>query len=290
MKERNAILVLLLASFIWGFAFVAQSKAADAIGPLTYNGIRMLIGAFTLLPLAYGTLKEHIEDKSYMRKLLMGGLLCGLCLGVASVLQQSGIAYTTAGKAGFITSLYILFVPIFSLLLGKRSTKRIWLCVLFGLLGAYMLSISDGFAVSKGDFLIFLCAIVFAIHILIIDHFGKDVNGVELSLMQFLIAGLCCFVLMFIVEKPDFTAVRSAIVPILYSGVMSCGVAYTLQIIGQKYVKPAPATLALSLESVWAAVGGALLLSERMSTREAFGCIILFSSVIIAQIPEKTKF
>lgn len=289
MKERNAIILLLITSLIWGFAFVAQSNAADSIGPLTYNGIRMLIGAIALLPLSFGKLKVHFKDKKYIKKLLKAGFLCALCLGCASVLQQAGIAYTTAGKAGFITSLYILIVPLLALCLGKKISRKVWICVFAGICGAYLLSMNEGFSIAKGDFLVLLCAVVFALHIMVIDHFGKDVDGVELSQMQFLFAGLACFILMFFFEDVDLGAIKSVSGAILYSGVMSCGVAYTLQIIAQKYVSPAPATLTMSLESVWAAIGGALILGERMSAKEMLGCCILFAAVVVSQLPEKIK-
>lgn len=289
MKERNAILLLLLTSMIWGFAFVAQSNAADSIGPLTYNGIRMLIGAVALLPLTYKKFKMHLKDQEYRKTLLKAGFSCALCLGVASVLQQAGIAHTTAGKAGFITSLYMLIVPILSIALGKRVSKKVWLCVFAGIVGAYLLSMNSELSVSKGDLLVFLCSIVFAFHIMVIDHFSKKIDGVELSNLQFLFAGLGCFVLSFIFEDVRVASIMEASTAILYSGIMSCGVAYTLQIVAQKYVSPAPATLAMSLESVWAAVGGALLLGEVMSARETIGCVILFIAVVIAQLPDKVK-
>ena len=289
MKERNAILLLLITSLIWGFAFVAQSNAADSIGPLTYNGVRMLIGAMALLPLTYKKLKVHLKDKTYTKKLVKAGILCASCLGCASVLQQAGIAYTTAGKAGFITSLYMLIVPIISLFLGKRISKKVWTCVFAGIVGAYLLSMNEGFTIAKGDFLVLLCAIVFALHIMVIDHFGKDVDGVELSQMQFFFAGIVCFILMFFFEDVNFSAIKSVSGAILYSGIMSCGVAYTLQIVAQKHVSPAPATLTMSLESVWAAIGGALILGERMTIKEVIGCCILFSAVVVSQLPEKIK-
>lgn len=289
MKERNALCLLLLTSLIWGFAFVAQSEAADSIGPLTYNGIRMLIGSAALLPLAYKNLRKHLKDKRYRAKLFKAGIICASCLGTASVLQQAGIAGTTAGKAGFITSLYMLIVPILSIILKKKVSKKVWACVFSGLLGAYLLSINEGFSISQGDFLVFLCSIVFALHIMAIDIFGKDVDGVELSMMQFFFAGIACLLMMFFFEDVSIKAIEKASVAILYSGIMSCGVAYTLQIVAQKYVSPAPATLAMSLESVWAAVGGALMLGERMSTKEMLGCLILFVSVVIAQLPDRIR-
>ncbi len=289
MKTRTALFLLLLTSFIWGFAFVAQSTAAESIGPFTYNAIRMLLGALVLLPIALKTLPNNLKKVGYSKKLLSGGIVCGLFLGLASYLQQYGIAYTTAGKAGFITSLYILFVPVIGLFLKKKNPPKIWICVAVGLIGAYLLSVQDGFYISKGDLLIFICAICFSLHILAVDSFGKDVNGVELSMIQFATAGIICLIGMFFFEAVSIKSILSAWLPIVYSGVFSCGVAYTLQVIGQKYVPPAPATLALSLESVWAAVGGMIILGEKMNAREIIGCIILFLSVIFAQLPSRKK-
>lgn len=288
MKQRNALFLLLLTSLIWGFAFVAQSTAAEAIGPFTYNAIRMLLGALVLVPFALRTLPKNLKEDGYGKKLLKGGIICGTFLGIASYLQQFGIAYTTAGKAGFITSLYILFVPIISLSLGKKNPLRIWICVLIGLIGAYLLSVQDGFSISKGDLFILACAIGFALHILSIDKFGKGVNGIELSMVQFTTASIICFIGM-ITEDVSGKAILSAWIAIAYSGIFSCGIAYTLQVVGQKYLPPAPATLALSLESVWAAIGGMLLLNERMNTKETIGCVLLFIAVIAAQMPNKKE-
>ncbi len=289
MKTRNALLLLLLTSFIWGFAFVAQSTAAKDIGPFTYNAIRMLLGALSLVPFSLKTLRSNIKKEGYTKKLMKGGMICGCFLAIASYLQQFGIAYTTAGKAGFITSLYILFVPVISLFFGKKNPPRIWICVAIGLIGAYLLSVKDGFEISKGDLFVSLCAICFCLHILSIDKFGKDVDAIELSMVQFATAGAICSIGMFFFEKPEISSILSAWIAILYSGVLSCAVAYTLQVVGQKYLKPAPATLALSLESVWAAIGGALILKESMNARELVGCIILFASVIVAQLPAKSE-
>lgn len=288
MKERNAILLMLLASFIWGITFVFQSQAADVIGPMMYNAIRFLIGFVVLQPFVIPALRKHKGDRSYFRSLLKGALLCGFFLATASVAQQAGMAYTTASKAGFLTSLYTLMVPVFSVVMGKKVSARIWLCVLIGVLGAFLLSMgTDSTSIGKGDLLMLLCAMLFALQIMAIDRVGKDLEGIVLSAFQFLTAGLMCLAVGIFAEDFAFQMVRMALVPILYAGVCSCGIAYTLQVVGQKYVQPAKATLALSLENAWAAVGGVLLLHEVLSVKEVTGCALLFFAVILAQLLDR---
>ncbi len=291
MKQKYAIFLLLLTSLIWGLAFVAQSSAADSIGPFTFNSLRFFIGAIVLSPFAIRSIMKKKNDRDYIKSLLKAGLICGTFLALASYLQQAGINEgTDSGKAGFITSLYILFVPILALFSKKKVSMKIWICVAIGIIGAYFLSI-NGKSTSNlfGEFLILLCAVVFALHITAIDKFAKGVDGVELSFMQYLVAGIICLIGMVAAESPAISAIRTASISILYAGIFSCGVAYTLQIIGQKYVDATPATLAMSLESVFAAIGGALILGERMSPREIFGCALLFSAVIISQVNFKKK-
>ena len=289
MKERNAVLLLLLTSFIWGLSFVAQSVSTESIGAFTFNGIRMILGAIVLIPFAAKTLKVHIKDKVYMKKMLKGGFLMGLFLGAASMTQQIGIETTDAGKAAFITSLYIVIVPFLSLLLGQRIRKAVWLSAAIAIVGMYLLSIGEGFSISKGDLYLIACAFLFAIHIMIIDRVGKDLEGIELSFLQFLSAGIIASV-GFLFEGTKASAVASAWLPILYAGIFSCGIAYTLQVIGQKYVRPSRAVFALSLESVWAAIGGAMILSERLSAKELAGCALVFAAVLIAEIePQKSS-
>ena len=287
MKERNALCLMLLASFIWGITFAFQSQAADVIGPFMYNAIRLILGFIVLLPLTLRAINKHKGDRQYLKTLLKGGALCGFVLGAASVTQQAGIAYTTAGKAGFITSLYTLLVPVFSIVLGKKVSKKLWFCVALGLVGAFMLSINSETGIGKGDLLIFCCAVLFALQIMVIDKYNKVLEGVDLSAFQFLFSGLFCLIPGLCFEPFELSMVKAAAVPILYAGIFSCGVAYTFQIIGQKYVQPTKATLALSLENAWAAVGGAVILGEHMSPKELCGCILLFASVIFAQIDKK---
>ena len=284
MRERNAVLLLLLTSFIWGLSFVAQSVSTESIGAFTFNGIRMVLGAIVLIPVAFKTLKIHVKDKAYMKRTIKGGLLMGLFLAAASMTQQIGIETTDAGKAAFITSLYMIIVPFISRIFGKKIEKKIWVCALIALAGMYMLCLSGGMSISRGDLYLFACAILFSCHILVIEKVSKDSDGVELSMFQFFFGGLMCLIGMLIFERPDLSSIKEAALPLAYAGFLSCGVAYTLQTVAQKYVQASKATLALSLESVWAAIGGALILSERLSLNELIGCALVFLAVLLAQI------
>ncbi len=284
MRERNAVLLLLLTSFIWGLSFVAQSVSTESIGAFTFNGIRMVLGAIVLIPVAFKTLKIHVKDKEYMKRTIKGGLLMGLFLAAASMTQQIGIETTDAGKAAFITSLYMIIVPFISRIFGKKIEKKIWVCALIALAGMYMLCLSGGMSISRGDLYLFACAILFSCHILVIEKVSKDSDGVELSMFQFFFGGLMCLIGMLIFERPDLSSIKEASLPLAYAGFLSCGVAYTLQTVAQKYVQASKATLALSLESVWAAIGGALILSERLSLNELIGCLLVFLAVLLAQI------
>lgn len=287
MKERNAVLLLLLTSLIWGLSFVAQSVSTESIGAFTFNGIRMLLGAIVLIPVSYKSLRIHLKDRQYMIRTLKGGALMGLFLASASMFQQLGIETTDAGKAAFMTSLYMIIVPFISRLFGKKIEKKIWLCAIIALLGMYMLCLSGGMSMGRGDVYLLICALLFSCHILVIERVSKDSDGVELSLFQFLFGGILCSLGMLVFEKPDISSIMDASIPIAYAGILSCGVAYTLQTVAQKYVQASKATLALSLESVWAAIGGALLLSERLSVNEFIGCALVFGAVLLAQLDVK---
>ena len=289
MKERNAALLLLLTSLIWGLSFVAQSVSAESIGPFTFNSIRFLIGAAVLVPFALPSILRDRKTPGYWKKTLKGGIICGLCLASAAVIQQIGVAESGAGKGGFITSLYIIIVPFLSVVLGKKVEKKTWIAGVIAIIGMYLLCIGGsetGF--SRGDIFLLICALFFSFHIMAIDITGKDVDGVTLSMFQFLVGGIVTFPGM-ITEAPSAPAIISAWLPIVYAGAFSCGIAYTLQVVGQKYVRPQHAVLILSLESVWAAVGGAIILSERMNGRELIGCMLVFAAVIAAQIQLPTR-
>lgn len=301
-KLRNDFL-LFLAALIWGASFVAQRAGMEYIGPFTFNGIRCLVGVLVLIPvilfldaqrrkkaLAEGIPAISEEEKKAGRKtLIIGGLSCGAVLFVASSLQQIGMVYTTAGKGGFITALYIVLVPILGLFIRRKVRPILWLCVALGVFGLYLLCIKEDFSIGTGDFLVLLCAFGFAIHILVIDYFSPKTDGVKLSCIQFLICGVASIPFMAILETVDWASVFACWLPILYSGVMSCGVAYTLQIVAQKNTEPTVASLILSLESVFALIAGMILLSETITIKEGIGCVIMFAAIILAQLPEKEK-
>ena len=284
MKNAKGSLILLLTAFIWGTAFVAQAVGMDHIEPFTFNCIRNFVGAAALIPVILVMNKFSHEAKTSDRKtLIKGGIYCGIALAIASTLQQIGIQYTTAGKAGFITALYIIFVPVFSLFTKKKPKPTIWISVLLAIVGMYMLCVKESLTINKGDIYIFLCAIVFAFHIMIIDKFSPKVDGVKMSCIQFLVCGTICLVLTLIFDNPSVEGIKLAVLPILYTGVMSSGVAYTLQIVGQKYTNPTLATLVMSLESVFAALAGWILLNQGMSITEIIGSFLVFAGILIAQ-------
>lgn len=295
-KIRNSIL-LLLTAVIWGTAFVAQSVGMDYIGPFTFNAARFLIGGTVLIPLIVYRSKKNpllknqtLEEKRKNQKTAwIGGVCCGIALCGASLLQQMGTQHTTVGKAGFITTLYIIIVPLIELFFGKKIAKKIWLGAVMAVIGLYLLCINENFSIGKGDFLILVCAILFAIHILIIDHFSPKADGVVLSAIQFFVSGFISVIGAILVENPNPAAMLDAIVPILYAGVMSCGVAYTLQVIGQKNISPTVASMILSLESVISVLAGWIILGEALSAKEIVGCVIVFMAVVLVQLPEKKK-
>ena len=288
MRVKNGVM-LFLTAFIWGTAFVAQSVGMDYLEPFTFNGVRSLIGGIALLPCIWLLHKLNGESKKEEsgKVLLIGGLACGVLLFAASSLQQIGLKYTTAGKAGFITAFYIVIVPVLGIFLHKKIGWKIWLAVVLALAGLYFLCITESFSIGKGDVLIFLCALIFAVHILVIDYFSPKVDGVKMSCIQFLVCGILSRPFMFTIETPKAAAMTAAWMPLLYAGVLSCGVAYTLQILGQKNVNPAVASLILSLESCFSVLAGWIVLGERLSLRESAGCVLMFAAIILAQLPDK---
>lgn len=280
--------LLFLAAFIWGVAFVAQSVGMDYMGPFTFNGIRFLMGSAVLFPLVcYRRKKERKAAKAGLKITLTGGICCGLALGCAALLQQFGIMYTTVGKAGFITTLYIIIVPMMGIFLGKKVAGKVWIGAALAAFGMYLLCMSEKLSLSKGDTYVFLCAVIFAIHILVIDYFSPKADGVELSCIQFLVAGLISSVLAFVFEEPTFAAFIDGIIPLAYAGIMSSGVAYTLQIIGQKDMEPTVASLILSLESVVSMLAGWVILGQALNGRELAGCGLVFAAVILVQLPDR---
>lgn len=280
---KNSLLLLLTAT-IWGVAFVAQSVGMDYIEPFTFNCIRSILGGITLLPVIFLG-KGKSEPPS--RTLLTGGICCGILLFAASNFQQFGIQYTTVGKAGFITACYIILVPIMGIFLKKKCTPLIWLSVLFALAGLYLLCITEEFSLGKGDVLVLICSFLFALHILVIDYFSPKTDGVKMSCIQFFVCGILSGICMLFTETPSFSNIRSAAVPLLYAGIFSCGVAYTLQIVGQKNMNPTVASLILSLESSISVLAGWILLGQGLGLREAVGCILMFAAILLAQLPVK---
>lgn len=304
MKSNNlkGSLILIAAALIWGLAFVAQSGAAALVPPFTFNALRSFIGAIALYIFYIITNTKQKSaffpaEKSERRRFLLGGLICGICLAVSINFQQFGIAFYPKGvaseaRAGFITALYVILVPIFSVFLRKSIHPTVWLGVFIAIIGIYMLCFSGGIgSVYLGDVLVFLCAISFSAHIMAVDRFVGLTGGVKLSIMQFVVAGVISLLLGIIFEFSEINpqSILAAAPQILYLGIMSSGVAYTLQIVGQKYAEPAVASISMSLESVFAALGGWLISGNSLSDREFFGCALVFIAIIVAQTGDFKK-
>ncbi len=292
MKKTSlrSSLLLFLTAVIWGVAFVAQSAGMEYVGPFTFNAVRSVIGGIVLIPCIFilnRGKQNRQRSRQGRRDLIRGGICCGIFLAAASSFQQFGIQHTSVGKAGFITALYILLVPLLGLLFGKRVSRRVWIAVAIAVLGMYLLCVNEGFSIAFGDLLVMVCALLFAVHILVVDYFSPRADGVQLSCIQFFTCGLICAVGMFLFEKPSFQQILTAWMPVLYAGVMSCGVAYTFQIIGQRDTDPTVASLILSLESVVSVLAGWLLLHQALSLRELGGCALVFCAIVLAQLPDK---
>lgn len=289
---------LLGAALIWGLAFVAQSVGMEYMGPFTFNCIRSLLGVLALAPVIAMMDRRAGRARSFWgtcdaaarRTLVKGGVACGLALAVGCTLQQYGIRSTTVAKAGFITALYIVFVPLLGLALGRRAGWHLWLSVLLATGGMYLLCMKGRFALQRGDVLLLLSACCFAVHIVIVDHVSSQVEDcVRLSALQFLVCGLVCLLPMLLWDRPAPSAVLAGWLPTVYAGVFSCGGAYTLQVLGQRDVPPALASLLLSMESVFSVLAGWLLLGQTLSVRELSGCALVFCAVLLAQAPVRRK-
>ena len=287
--------MLLLAAIIWGSAFVAQRDGMAYVGPFTFQAVRSFLGSLFLLPIILFSDKFKKKSNTYKKtdtkSLIIGGILCGAALTVAACFQQVGILYTTVGKAGFLTALYVIMVPVVSVFFRKKVSPVIWLCVVLAVVGLYLLCMTESLRLSLGDSLVLICAVCFTAHIMIIDHFVLKVDGVKLACLQFFVSGILSCVLMFAFEEPNISAILSAWLPIAYTGILSSGIAYTLQIVAQKHTQPTMASLIMSLESVFAVLTAMILPPhEMLSTREVLGCIIMFVAIVLAQIPfEKGK-
>lgn len=294
-KIRNCFL-LFMAALVWGMAFVSQKAGMDSMGPLTFNGSRNLIGAAVLIPVILilrGRVHKAERKPLPVRTTIVGGIACGLALTVASTLQQFGMTMTTVGKGGFITTLYIILTPILGLFLHRKVPGAVWAAVALAVVGMYLLCFTgDSFTISTGDLLVLGSALVFSVHILVIDRFSPLTDGVVLSCIQFFVCGVISTIAAFVFEEPSWGQLADGIVPVLYAGVLSCGVGYTLQIVGQKGVDPTAAALILSMESVVAAVSGyiagatgLLATDQTLTPRQIAGCAIVFAAVIVVQLP-----
>lgn len=298
LQLRNSLLLLLTAT-IWGVAFVAQSVGMDYVGPFTFNMLRSIIGGSVLIPciflldkIAPKEKKELTEEECRQgrKTLLIGGICCGVLLALAANMQQIGIQYTTVGRAGFITACYIIIVPILSFLLfRKKCGVSILAAVVLALIGLYLLCITDGFAIGKGDFFVLICSFLFSFHILVIDYFSPLVDGVKMSCIQFFVCGIVSGIPALLTETIVWENILQAWLPILYAGVMSCGVAYTLQIVGQKNMNPTVASLILSMESCISVLAGWIILDQKLTARELLGCVLMFAAIVLAQLPGKRK-
>lgn len=281
-KQLASTLMLLLTALIWGSAFVAQRKGLEYGGALIFNGTRCMIGAVVLAPVC---LLFRPKTPRSRKNTVKAGVLCGLCLFLATNLQQAGLAYTEIGKAGFITTFYIVLVPILGLLWGRRPRLLHWLAVLLALCGLYFLCMSGGgFRLQKGDVMELSCALFYALQILVVDRFIGDANGVAVSAIQFLVCGVLSLLAAFVFTKPDLGLLVQGWAPLLYAGVLSSGVAYTLQIVGQRNLHPTTASLLMSLESAFAVLAGWVVLHEALTGRELLGCSLMLLAVVLAQL------
>lgn len=297
-KKIKGTIQLTLTSLIWGIAFVAQSVGMDYVGPWTFNCIRSILGCLILIPVVMifspkenntssttdGSIINNTA-KDIRKNTIIGGILSGLCLCSATMFQQYGILETSVGKAGFITALYIILVPFLSIFLKKKIGLQNWISAIIAVVGFYVMSIRGYERINRGDLMLLACALLFSVQILVIDHYVDRVNPIAMSSIQFAVSAIICSVGMFVIEAPSINDIFAARIPILYAGIMSSGVAYTLQIIGQKNLPPTPASLLMSLESVFSALAGFVILHQVLSTNELIGCVLVFAGVILAQLP-----
>ncbi|MBR3874366.1 MAG: DMT family transporter [Clostridia bacterium] len=289
-RKLRANLLLVLTAFIWGVAFVAQDVAADAVPPLTFNGLRMTLAALAMLPTVFltGRRTQTKMDAPARRQLWLGGACCGVMLALGSAFQQLGITLGTgAGKAGFITALYIVLVPLMGIFWGRRIGKMVWIAVALSVTGLYFLCMQGSFSIDPGDGMLILCALSYSGHILVVDYFSRRTDCVKMSCIQFAVCALICLLGAAALEQPSWNGVIKSVVPILYAGVLSGAVGYTLQILAQRDAEPTIASLLMSLESVFAVLAGWVLLGDALSLRELTGCVLMMGGIVLAQLPEK---
>ena len=291
-KELKANVLLLLTAAIWGFSFVAQRVGSEHLGAFTFNGIRFAIGSISLVPLIifFHRKKENKVDEKLKvteankKQIFKAGLIAGIVLFAAAALQQIGMASTTAGKGGFITGIYMVIVPVLGLFLKQKTNRNTWIGIGLAIIGLYLLTITNGFSIGKGDLLVLMSSFMWAIHILIIDNFTKKIDPLKLSCIQFATCSVLSLVIAFGFETITVSGVEGALMAILYGGILSVGVAYTLQVVAQKDAKPTHAAILLSMESVFGVIGGALFLGEKLNGRGLIGCVLIFIAIIISQI------
>ena len=284
VKNRlRGSVMLLLAALFWGIAFAAQSKGMDYVEPFAFNGARSFLGVAVLIPL-WLAMGRPQPAKGYDAKALwLGGGLCGCMLFAATSLQQIGLVTTSAGKSGFLTALYIILVPVFGIFAGRKAGANVWIAVVLATAGLYLLCAVDGFSLAAGDLLTLLCAVCFAFQIMLVDRVADRTSPLLLCAVQFGVCGLLSLPVMFLTEQPDWAGLWAARIPLLYTGIMSSAVAYTLQIIGQRDTEPAVASLLMSFESVFSVLAGAVLLKERLTATELCGCALVFTAILLAQ-------
>jgi len=309
-KQLEANVILMLTAIIWGFAFVAQRLGSETMGAFLFNAVRFALGGISLLPVIYFVEKAEGRSRSGdgadapdgaaasgipsvadfyppHRFPVKAGLICGFILFSGASLQQFGIFFTSAGKTGFITALYIVLVPVLGIFLKQRVTVNAWIGVALATVGLYFLCITESFTIALGDFVILIGAGFWAAHILVINHYAGTVSSLRLSFVQFMVVSAVSFVVTVFAEEISLAMISQTIVPILYSGILSCGVAFTLQIVGQKNAPPTLASIILSMEAVFGAIGGWLILGEKLTSRELSGCVLMFAAIIISQLPRK---
>ncbi len=288
MEKIRHTLLPILAAFIWGTAFVAQSEGAELMPPLAFNAIRSVIAVAVLLLVRaiFSKIQKEpfLPPKKNRKNLLIGGLVCGAFLAAAQTFQQMGLGTTDPGKSGFITALYMVLVPIAGLFFKKKAPFTVWIAVVVAAVGLYFLCITESFTIEKGDLLTFFCAISYTAQILAIDHFSEKVDAIRLSCLQFFVVAIVSFIGMLFFEQPDWSILPQCTVPLLYTGVLSSGVAFTLQIVAQKGANPTVVSLLMSLESVFAVLAG-LVFGDTMTGREWLGCALILGGVIFAQLP-----
>ncbi len=297
MSKRNAAnLLMLLGSIIWGAAFVAQNIGGEIIGPYTFGAIRFFLGSLVLLPVMFFSKRAAVKSgapqapDAPFSQYIKAGVICGLALFLGSTLQQFGIMQTTAGKAGFVTALYIVLVPIFAFIfLRRKLSARVLIAVVLALVGVFLLCVSEQMSVNRGDIITFAGSIFWAVQILVLEKYSQHLDGLKFAVCEFMTCSLICAVLMFVIEKPTWAQISAAAIPLLYCGLLSVGVGFTAQIICLKYTEPTVASLIMSTESVFSAVFGFLILHEVLSAKQIFGCVLVFAAVILAQIVPRAK-